>query len=272
MNSPFLALGLSHVQSIAPASNMNTRQTAITIGGLAIALAVLTGALYGLTAFGQNGTSGPEHTLLVSGIGEVKVDPDRAKIMIGVITEGLTVKEAADSNAKITASLLAALEQMGITKDRIETIWYNVYPVYDYNNIRNFPVIIGYRVEHQMRVTVLAEEVSQLGVKAGEVIDAAVTAGANQIYGVEFTVSEEQTKELRNMALQKAVTEAAAKAKLMADALGVKLSGVLTVNEGATYFPPPIRFASGAEVKQGTQVLPGSLSVSASVQVTYTVA
>ncbi len=257
--------------SIAPASKMNTRQITITIGGLAIALAVLTGAFYGVTAFGQNGTSGPEHTLLVSGIGEVKVDPDRANIMIGVITEGLTVKEAADSNAKVTASLLAALDQMGITKDRIETISYNVYPVYDYNNIRNFPVITGYRVEHQLRVTVLAGEVSQLGVKAGEVIDAAVAAGANQIYGVEFTVSEEQTKDLRNMALQKAVTEAAAKAKLMADALGIKLTGVLSVNEGATYFPPPILFASGAEVKQGTQVLPGSLSISASVQVTYTV-
>ncbi len=250
---------------------MNTRQTALTVGGLAIALALLSGTFYGVIAFGQNATPQIEHTLVVSGIGEARVNPDRAKVMIGVITEGLTVKDAADSNAKIISSLLASLDQMGITKDRIETTWYSIYPLYDYNNIRNFPLIIGYRVEHQLRVTVLGDDVSQLGVKAGEVIDAAVISGSNQIYGVEFTVSEDHSRDLRNLALQKAVTEAATKGKLMADALGVKLAGVLSVNEGGSNSPPPILFRSAAEVKQGTQLLPGSLSVSASVQVTYAI-
>jgi len=251
---------------------MNAKQTAITVGGLAIALAVLSGALYGLTAFGQVGTSQPDHTLLVSGTGEIRVSPDRANIMIGVITEGLTVKEAADANAKATASLLSELGRMGISNDAVVTVSYNVYPIYNYNNIRNFPVTVGYRVEHQLRVTVLGENVDKLAVKAGEVIDAAVAAGANQIYGIEFTVSEEKIVDLKNQALQKAVTEAATKGKLMSDALGVKLAGIKSVNEGSVYYPPPILFQSAAEVKQGTQILPGSLSVSASVQVTYLVA
>lgn len=208
------------------------------------------------------------NTLTVTGIGEVSYEPDKIKISLGVTTEGTTAEEATSKNAEIFAALLENLEAEGITRDSIETVWYRIYPVYSYPR-ESAPILVGYRTEHQILVTVTAGDISELGAKAGKVIDAAVSAGANQLYNIQFTTSDERLEQLRDEALGKAILDASSKAKIMADALEISLVGVQHVSEGGGYYPPPIREYSAEGAKVPTELLPGTLTLTASVNVVY---
>ena len=74
--------------------------------------------------------------------------------------------------------------------------------------------------------------------RVGAVIDAALGAGANQLDGVYFGL--ENDLETRTDALRAAITEARRKAQAMADALGVQLEAVLSVNEGSVIIQQPV--------------------------------
>ena len=104
----------------------------------------------------------------------------------------------------------------------------------------------------------------------GEVIDAALEAGANQLEGVSFELQDDLAS--RQAALRNAVAEARAKAEAMADALGVRLVSILSVNEGPVAIERPMmEMARAASLQQGapTPVSPGEVSVAASVTIRY---
>lgn len=250
---------------------MNTRQKLITLSALVIMFAVLSSSLYVIMAYRPLDISTSQengHTIEVSGAGELKVSPDTVKILLGVITESTSTIEASSKNAEILNAILKSLESLEVGKESIQTTSYNIYPIYQYSKDGIIPpVIVGYTVTHSLQIVIQGTNMTQLGAKAGKILDESVAAGANQVNGIQFTVSDQTLKQLRNQALQEAVNDAAAKANLIAASLGVKITGVQTVSESVSV-PSPIYYS---EVKGGadTNIIPGQVSVSASVHITY---
>ena len=120
-----------------------------------------------------------------------------------------------------------------------------------------------YHVTNQVDVTV--RDVNQLG----DVLDKAVAAGANNIYGVNFSV--EDTAKLEADARAKAVADAKARAQELAQLNGVQLGEVLSVSEviGGSAFP--MDYGAKGMGGGGTPVQPGELEMSLSIQITYAV-
>ena len=215
-----------------------------------------------------------DNTLSVSGSGVVSVKPDRAKIQMTISTEASTAKDAAAKNADIFAKFVQALQQAGISKDNVETTRYNIYPVYYYPPQGGQPVLTGYKTDQSFVVTVIPENVDQLGTKTGQVIDVAVGAGVNQVSSISFTVADSAFKTLQNQALVAALKDANGQAKIIADTLGLKIVAVKSVSYGSSYplpYPTPIRDFAGA-TSAPTEVIPGALQVSANVQMVYLIA
>jgi uncharacterized protein YggE len=213
-----------------------------------------------------------DNTLSVSGYGLASVTPDRAKIYITISTEASTAQESAAKNAEIFSKLIAALQQAGIGKDKVETSQYNIYPVYYYPPQGGQSILTGYKTDQSLTVTVIPENGDELGTKTGQVIDLAVGAGVNQVSSIYFTVSDTAIKTLQNQALVTALKDADGQAKIIADTLGLKIVTIKSVSYGS-YYPYPIRTAGKVDYApaSATEVVPGALQISANAQVVYAI-
>ncbi len=167
-------------------------------------------------------------SISANGSGKVTLVPDVAYINIGVHSESETVKAALkDNNTKATA-IGDALKALGIEDKDIQTTSFNVYPSQkydaysmDYSATSTEPVYV-YMVDNTVSVTV--RDLAKLG----DALDAAVQAGANNIYGISFDVLDktEALAQARKLAIQDAKDNAA---KIAAEA-GITLGDVINVS------------------------------------------
>lgn len=257
----------------------NGRQKLLAIG-VVIALALLTVQAYGVLAgAGSQKPADTVHastaatsndTITVSGTGEVQIPPDRAILTIGVVTQATTAESAVQQNANAMSSVIAALEGIGISNSSIQTTNYNISP--QSSCCTGPPTITGYQVTNEVQVTILAsgQGLGQLAAKTGQAIDAAASQGANDIYGVQFTASDSELQQATQNALQLAVQDASSQAHTIASALSVSITGVVSATSSPQYAPiftPAIAGTSAAT----PIVPPQSLTVSATVQVVYSI-
>jgi uncharacterized protein len=210
-----------------------------------------------------------------SGTATVKVDPDKVTVTIGVDTQGLTAEEAATKNAELMDKVIAALKELGVTDDQISTSWYNVYPIYDYRSppcIEIYPQppdcapkseITGYRASNSLSVTLDADE------DVGKVIDSAVKAGANNVNGVYFFVSDERQQEIREGLIKQAIENARSRADKAADAVSMNITGVKSINLNDVYFPVFYKDFAAESTGASTPILPGQQQVTMTVQITF---
>ncbi|MGB0907874.1 MAG: SIMPL domain-containing protein [Maricaulaceae bacterium] len=149
--------------------------------------------------------------------------PEHATISAGVVTEALTAQEAMKENSAKMSAILGALKAAGVEERHIQTSQLALSPQYGYRDDNNVRLIKAY----EARNTVSARS-SDL-TKVGQVIDAFIANGANNIEGVEFGITNSQAakSEARTMA----VKEARRKAEEMAGAAGAKLGRILSMNE-----------------------------------------
>jgi uncharacterized protein YggE len=154
-------------------------------------------------------------TVSVSGHGEVSVPPDTASVTIGVDVIKPTLDEAQDEATAQAAAVTEALKAAGIADEDIQTEYFSVNILRDYSENADPTVITGFEIINQLRVTV--RDTSTLG----ELLDAAVQAGANSIYGVNFYV-DDQTEAARDARVE-AVEAARVKAEELAVAAGMTL-------------------------------------------------
>ena len=204
-------------------------------------------------------------SLNLNAVGEVRVAPDMATITFGVVTEAATAQEAMAQNATRMNQVAAALRRAGVAERDIQTSGLNLQAQYDYQENQP-PKLRGYQASN--RVTVRVMDLT----KVGATVDAVVAAGVNQIDGVGFGLKDPTTAE--NEARTKAVQALQAKARLYAQALGVQLGGIRSLNEGGGYTPqPPMpMFAMRAQAMDsggGTSVSGGELSVKIEVTGVY---
>jgi uncharacterized protein YggE len=208
----------------------------------------------------------------VSGQGKVAAVPDIVVFTAGVVTTGETAQGASQENALAMDNVLRALKNLGIEDKDIKTQTVSVWPEYDYGQRegerRELPIIIGYRAENRVSVTI--RDISM----AGKAIDASVEAGANQVYGLSYTFSDNRRDQLYALALREAVADGTGKAKAIADAIGVEKITPVSISESGGFYPPIYRMdmAEAAVEKGGvvpTPVSPGELEVSASVSMSF---
>lgn len=201
--------------------------------------------------------------LTVTGEGTVTATPDEAIITIGVINESPNLSAAQKENTDKAAAVIQALISLGIPQSDIQTFVYRIEPQYNYENGQQ--IFRGYRVEHQLQVTV--KDIS----KTGQVIDQAVAAGANSVSSIQFRVSNPNA--FYNQALTIAIRNAQEKAISMARALQVTLQPVpVIVQELSQPLPPrPIPFQAAMLAQSAeTPIQPGENKIMATVKVEFT--
>jgi len=200
----------------------------------------------------------PPPAISVSGEATVSVAPDQAQIDGGVTSDGKTAREASEANNAAMGKVLLALKGAGIEEKDYQTSRLSLQPQYAPNRTGSSP-ITGYRASN--RVTIRLRDVT----KVANVIDVLVGAGANDIGGINFTVSQ-PSKHL-DEAREKAVADARRKAEIFARAAGVTLGEPLSISEEGA--PAPMfrgklaaPMAAGAPVAQGEETLSVSVNVS----------
>jgi uncharacterized protein len=217
--------------------------------------------------------SSTSNSITVSGAGAVSYIPNEALVSVSVVTAGTTAGEATSSNAATTASVIKALNGIGISNSSIETQGYSLSANYANCYSSCTPQITGYTVTNGLQVNITSSSPSQLGLQAGRVIDTAVGAGANQI-SLSFAETNSILAKLTNGALQQAVASAYGQAQLIAGSLGVNITGVISASEGAGYTPQyygnQVVFAAALSTVS-TPIMPGTQSMTVTVQVVYAI-
>jgi uncharacterized protein YggE len=201
----------------------------------------------------------PPATISVSGEAHVSVPPDLAEIDAGVTSEAKTAREASEANNAAMGKVLLALKGAGIAEKDFQTSRLSLQPQYA-NQSRPGPnVVVGYRASN--RVTIQLRDVS----KVASVIDTLVGAGANEIGGINFMVSE--ASKLLDDARTRAIADARRKAEIYAKAAGVTLGSPVSISESSGSMPMRFRrmetaMIAAAPVAQGEETLQVSVNVS----------
>jgi uncharacterized protein YggE len=202
-------------------------------------------------------------SISVSGHGEVQAVPDLATISMGVMTSSITAKEALTANSKAMNELMEVLEKAGIEAKDIATSNFNVGPRYDYGQGGSLPPkLVGYEVSNV--VTVIVRKIDAMG----DVLDAGVSAGSNQIHGISFSVSKPDAK--LDEARKEAVADARRKAEIYAAAGGIALGQIISLNEGGGYQPPmPMAKTMAAEAAGAPPIAQGEQTLAIDVNVVW---
>ncbi|WP_293468294.1 SIMPL domain-containing protein [Phenylobacterium sp.] len=241
------------------------RATAI---GLALAVTAAAPAALAQAAPPAADTMFRATTLNLSAYGETKVAPDMATITLGVMTEGKTAAEAMQANAARMNAVVASLRKAGIPDRDIQTSNLNLNPQYRYQENQP-PVLVGYQASNNVTVTV--NDLKRLG----PAVDATVNAGANQVHGISFGLSDPTGAE--NAAREAAVKALAAKADLYAKATGYRISRMVSLSEGGGYAPQPpmpmVAYAAKREMADaGTSISAGEMKVRIDISGLYELA
>lgn len=199
----------------------------------------------------------------VSGMGRVAVKPNIATTSIGVETTAATLAEAtSQSNTKMTA-ITDKIKSMGVADKDIRTTAYNIFPVTNSPRQGETPKITGYRVSNQVSVTIRKID------DAGKILDAVVAAGANNIYGISFSVDDPTL--YQQQARAAAVKDALDKAGQLAKAAGLTLGKVISINEGGVT-PRPVLRTTGAVMAADAVSVPvesGELEITVTVDMRF---
>jgi uncharacterized protein len=211
----------------------------------------------------------------VSGMAKVAVSPDVADISIGVSTSKRTALEAVAANNAAMTELIEAIKKRGVAPKDIQTSRVSIMPQYshpvdarpDVPPELTVPKVVGYEVSNNVYVT------TRDLAKIGELLDAALNAGSNQLHGISFRIDNREAvvATLR----EKAFDDAKAKAEVYAKRSGMVLGTVAQISEADSGWMPspggpgPMMMAAPMAPGSPMPVNPGEQEVSLSVAVSY---
>jgi len=217
---------------------------------------VLFASIVSIVSLAPLPSSAIEKLVTVTGEATVAVAPDSAMIRIGVSSQDKTAREASDANARQMTAVLAAIKSNNIADRDIQTSRLSLQPQYDPNK-SGTARLTGFQATNQ--VTVRIRDIGNLAA----VLDSAISAGANEMSGIEFIVSEQS--KLLDRARDDAIADAHRKAELYAKAAGSKLGHVIAISEEGSAPPPrPMQAlrAGAVPISQGEQTLRAAVTVS----------
>jgi len=250
----------------------------LVVIGLALILAVVgvSGcSSEGAVLSGSNGElkinlNSQQEGVWVSGNGKVSAVPDVAILRLGIEAQEASVAVAQARAAEAMDSVKAALTGEGVAEKDIQTQYFNIRRVTRWDNVKEQEIVIGYRVTNMVTAKIKEME------KVGTIIDAVAVAGGDltRIDSIGFTIDDPSAYYAE--ARQKAVADAEAKAKQLAEVAGVKLGKPTYISENV-YMPAPIyrqdmmmEKAAGAPAVE-TPISPGEMEISLNVQLAYAI-
>jgi uncharacterized protein YggE len=210
--------------------------------------------------------TGRPATLTATGEGIAVASPDIAVVTIGVISIGHTAQAALASNSSDMAAVIATIKAAGIEDKDIGNTGFNLNPIYPPErqpNPEQPTKIIGYRVANDVRVII------RDFAKAGDVLDKVVGAGANQVNGISFELSDRTNP--ADQALKAAVAEATRKAGVMAEAANLKLVRLVSLSTEESR-PIPYRPTPTALAKAAVPIMAGQQQITADVTAVFEIA
>jgi uncharacterized protein len=204
--------------------------------------------------------SGTLPGITVTGMGRSSAVPDVADWSFGVQADEETASAALEGAADATRAIIDALRDAGIAEEDLRTESVSLWP----RTTDDGRAVIGYTASSSVHATV-----RDLG-KAGSVVDAAVRAGANQVYGPSLRVSDSRAQ--YREAADAAIDDARAKAEALAAKAGLTLGTPVAIVESGGGVPGPLydRAMAGAEAA-GVPIEPGTSEISAVLTVTFAV-
>ncbi len=249
-----------------------TRVIGIILGAITVVLvaAVLTVELSmvvpAVRAGGPPGVVAPEerNAISVAGEGRVYAEPDMAEIIIGVESRAPTAKEAASENSGDMSEVMAVLKEMGIAEEDVQTVDYSIRAEMYYPEGEE-PRVIGYVVINAVQV-----KMRDLGL-VGDLLDKVTEAGANNIYGITFTV--EDPRPFQERARGMAVADARKKAQELAELADIRLGDLFSISEYIMGGPVYVERAALAPAEGigggGPSISPGQLEIVVQVGMSY---
>ena len=225
----------------------------------AFALVVATATLLAAPARAQT----PVPAISVTGEATVSVPPDQAQIDGGVASDDKTAREASDANNAAMGKVLLALKGAGIDEKDYQTSRLSLQPQYAPNRSGSQSPIVGYRATN--RVTIRVRDVT----KVANMIDVLVGAGANDIGGINFMVS--QASKLLDEAREQAISDARRKAQIYAKAAGVTLGEPLSISEAGSATPVFRAKVAGGMAASAAPVAQGEETLSVTVNVSWAI-
>jgi uncharacterized protein YggE len=204
-------------------------------------------------------------TITVTGTADSILTPDIAYIYIGVHTENADAKTAISTNNADSQKVMDALKAAGIADKDLRTTNFSVYPNQQFGP-NGESKGTTYMVDNTVYVTV--RDLS----KMGDILDAAAGAGANSISGITFDVAD------KNAALSEARKNAIANARQLAEetaqAAGVSLGPIQSINYSSSSQPVPMFAAKGGaalNAASNVPVNPGQLTLTVDVTIVYAI-
>jgi uncharacterized protein YggE len=198
--------------------------------------------------------------MTVTGIGSISIAPDIVQIQLEVKTESKQLSQAQQENAELMNLVIESLLELGIARENIQTVSYNISPQYDY--VEGRQVFRGYEVINSIDVKIKNIE------QAGTIIDTAVRNGVNQVSNIRFTVENEQIP--YQEALSLALKNALAKAQTIANTIHLKIDPhPVKIVEIMKEEPILYRSFAASEVSATTPIEPGQINIKATVEVQF---
>ncbi|HEU0304153.1 MAG TPA: SIMPL domain-containing protein [Gaiellaceae bacterium] len=231
---------------------MNVRRMGALALGAAATVAVTMAA--GASGAAGEASASAVRTITVTGSGAALSTPNRAAFSFGVTTQAKTATAALNGNNAEMRKVIDAVKKAGVAAKDVQTSSVSLSPRYS-NDGEN---IIGYIAQNTVNATIRGVT------RSGAVIDAAVGAGANQVYGPAFTRSDETV--LYRRALAAAVANARGKAQTLAGAAKVRLGAVRSIVESSA---GPVPIAEKAAAAPDTPIEPGAQRIEANVTVEF---
>jgi hypothetical protein len=226
------------------------------VGGLESGVLAAGASAESLAAAGAAVSAGG---ITVVGTGTATVAPDTATWSFGVQTSAESAEAALAANSEAMDRVLAALRNAGIEGKDLQTEQVSVYPRTSDDGIS----IVGYDASNTVRATIRNLD------EAGAIVDAAVAAGANQVYGPSLTVSD--TEAQYRAAVEAAFADARTRAEAIAGLAGVTLGAPVAIVEGGGGGAVPYYGDVAVEAARDVAVEPGTQDVGASLTVTFAI-
>lgn len=187
----------------------------------------LTALILALMVLALSAAALADTEITVSGEGNILVSADTAVVNIGVNIRDRNALKAQQRANEVIAAVRKVLTDNGIAAEDINTGYVELFTIYDYDYSSGSDAVSMYTANSMLAIQL--KDMTQVG----KVIDLAFGAGANSLNGVSFSASD--TDAARKEALKAAVEQARVKAEVLAEAAGLKITGIEAINEGGTY-------------------------------------
>ena len=196
-------------------------------------------------------------TITVTGNGTVNATPNQASFDFGVQVNADTAANALSKASQQAQAIFDALKNAGIPASDIQTSSVSLYP----QTSSDGQTITGYQASNSVSVTAPID-------KSGSLVDAATSAGANNVSGPNLSVSDQSSYYAK--ALKLAVDNAKVEAQAIAAAAGLTLGGIVHISDNGST-PTPIYYGAAAldSARVATPIQAGSQQIQATVTVVY---